>query len=177
MDIGKKLKSLRRKKQLTLEDVANRCELSKGFLSQVENNNCSPSISTLEDLLDVLGSSLKDFFAEDKNDDIVFSAEDYFENEREDYTISYLVPNAQKNAAEPIKITIHSGGSSDEIMQHDGEDFGYVIKGCAELIYGGERHHLKEGDSFYLYCDENYHIENRSKSDCTLVWVSTPPFF
>lgn len=71
MDIGKKLKSLRRKKQLTLEDVANRCELSKGFLSQVENNNCSPSISTLEDILDVLGSSLKDFFADDKTDTIV----------------------------------------------------------------------------------------------------------
>ena len=62
-------------------------------------------------------------------------------------------------------------------MQHDGEDFGYMVEGCAELIYGDERHHIKEGDSFYLYCDENYHIENRSKLDCTLIWVSTPPFF
>lgn len=177
MDIGKKLKSLRRKKQLTLEDVANRCELSKGFLSQVENNNCSPSISTLEDILDVLGSSLKDFFADDKTDTIVFSGSDYFENEQEDYKISYLVPNAQKNAAEPIKITIHPGGRSEEVMQHDGEDFGYMVEGCAELIYGDERHRIKEGDSFYLYCDENYHIENRSKGDCTLIWVSTPPFF
>ena len=177
MDIGKKLKRLRVKHQLTLEELANRSELSKGFLSQLENNNCSPSISTLEDLLEVLGSSLQDFFSEKSEEAIVFSKKDYFENEQEEYKIDYLVPNAQKNAVEPIRITIFSGGRSQEIIPHDGEDFGYVIKGCADLIYGGEKHRLKKGDTFYVRCNENYHIENNSKSECELIWISTPPFF
>lgn len=177
MDIGKKLKRLRIKNQLTLEDVANRSELSKGFLSQLENNNCSPSISTLEDILEVLGSSLQEFFAEDKEDTIVFSKKDYFENEQEEYRINYLVPNAQRNSVEPIRITIFSGGKSQTVVPHDGEDFGYVLSGNADLIYGNEKHHLKKGDTFYVYCNENYYIENNGKKDCELIWISTPPFF
>ena len=177
MDIGKKLKRLRIKHQLTLEELANRSELSKGFLSQLENNNCSPSISTLEDILEVLGSSLQDFFADTSEDTIVFSEKDYFENEQEDYKISYLVPNAQKNSAEPIKIKIYPGGKSQEIVPHDGEDFGFVLNGSADLIYGGEKHHLKRGDTFYVYCNKNYHIENNNKKECELIWISTPPFF
>ncbi len=177
MDIGKKLKKLRVKNQLTLEDVANRSELSKGFLSQLENDNCSPSISTLEDILEVLGSSLQEFFADDKEDTIVYTKKDYFENEQEEYRISYLVPNAQKNSAEPIKITIYPGGKSQTITPHDGEDFGYMLSGCADLCYGSERHHIKKGDSFYVYCNESYYIENSGKKDCDIIWVSTPPFF
>ena len=177
MDIGKKLKRLRIKRQLTLEELANRSELSKGFLSQLENNNCSPSISTLEDLLEVLGSSLQEFFSEKSEEIIVFSEKDYYENEQEEYKIEYLVPNAQKNAMEPIKIEIFPGGSSQEIMPHDGEDFGYVLKGSADLIYGGEKHHLKKGDTFYVRCNENYYIKNKNKNNCELIWISTPPFF
>ena len=80
MDIGSKIKRLRRKNQLTLEDVANRCELSKGFLSQVENNLSSPSIATLEDILEVLGSSLSEFFSQEEEEEsaIVYTENDYF---------------------------------------------------------------------------------------------------
>lgn len=177
MDIGRKLKRLRAKTGLTLEDVANRSELSKGFLSQLENNNCSPSISTLEDILEVLGSSLTEFFADDKEDSIVFTQKDYFENEQEAYKIDYLVPNAQKNSAEPIRITIYPNGRSQTVEPHIGEDFGYVISGNADLIYGTERYRLKKGDTFYLYCNESYYIENNGKNNCVIIWVSTPPFF
>ena len=50
MDIGKKLKELRLQNDLTLNDLASRSELSKGFLSQVERNLTTPSIATLEDM-------------------------------------------------------------------------------------------------------------------------------
>ena len=62
MDIGAKIKLLRIKNQLTLEELANRSELTKGFLSQVERNLTSPSIATLEDILEALGTSLGEFF-------------------------------------------------------------------------------------------------------------------
>ena len=79
MDIGKKLKELRLQNDLTLESLASRCELTKGFLSQVERNLTSPSISTLEDILEALGTNLSSFFQEDdKDDQIVFGAQDFF---------------------------------------------------------------------------------------------------
>lgn len=61
MDIGAKIKLLRVKNQLTLEELANRSELTKGFLSQVERNLTSPSIATLEDILEALGTTLENF--------------------------------------------------------------------------------------------------------------------
>ncbi len=51
MDIGLKLKELRILKGLTQEELADRAELSKGFISQLERNLTSPSIATLMDIL------------------------------------------------------------------------------------------------------------------------------
>ena len=66
MEIGKKIKALRTKNGLTLEELASRSELTKGFLSQLERDLTSPSISTLEDILEALGTNLSDFFKEEK---------------------------------------------------------------------------------------------------------------
>ena len=59
MDIGQKIRQLRTQNNLTLEELASRSELTKGFLSQVERNLTSPSVSTLEDILEALGTDLR----------------------------------------------------------------------------------------------------------------------
>ena len=81
MDIGEKIKRLRTEKQLTQEELANRCELSKGFISQLENNLTSPSIATLIDILEILGTNLREFFNEIDDERISFTKEDMFERE------------------------------------------------------------------------------------------------
>ena len=81
MDIGAKLKELRVVKGLTQEELADRAELSKGFISQLERDLTSPSISTLDDLLQCLGVTLAEFFAEDSEEPVVFGFDDYFEKE------------------------------------------------------------------------------------------------
>lgn len=179
MDIGSKIKRLRRKNQLTLEDVANRCELSKGFLSQVENNLSSPSIATLEDILEVLGSSLSEFFSKEEaiENAVVYKESDYFENEQDDYMIKYLIPNAQRNLMEPIHLTLNPEGKSETVPPHEGEDFGYVLEGEITVLYGDEKIPAKAGESFYIYCNENYCLYNGGKKPAKLVWVSSPPYF
>ncbi|MBQ2031137.1 MAG: helix-turn-helix domain-containing protein, partial [Lachnospiraceae bacterium] len=72
MDIGHRLKQMRIRQSLTLEELASRSELTKGFLSQVERNLTSPSIATLTDILEALGSSLGEFFGEEQQEQIVF---------------------------------------------------------------------------------------------------------
>ena len=81
MDIGLKLKELRVLKGLTQEELADRAELSKGFISQIERDLASPSISTLSDLLQCLGTDLKDFFNDAEDDIVVFAKEDVFVKE------------------------------------------------------------------------------------------------
>ena len=79
MKIGEKLKSLRQEKLLTQNELADRCELSKGFISQLERDLTSPSLSTLEDILEVLGTNIREFFNETQQEKIVFSNEDFYE--------------------------------------------------------------------------------------------------
>ncbi len=62
MDIGNRLKELRVLKGLTQEELADRSELSKGFISQLERNLTSPSIATLMDILQCLGTTIGEFF-------------------------------------------------------------------------------------------------------------------
>lgn len=62
MDIGSKLKDLRIKNNLTQTELGKKCDLTKGFISQIERNLASPSIATLNDILLSLGSNLKVFF-------------------------------------------------------------------------------------------------------------------
>ena len=76
MNIGAKIKELRVAKGLTQEELADRAELSKGFISQLERDLTSPSIVTLVDILQCLGVSVSAFFAEDKVEQVVFSDED-----------------------------------------------------------------------------------------------------
>ena len=57
MNIGEKIKELRVRSGLTQEELADRAELSKGFISQLERDNTSPSITTLLDILQCLGTT------------------------------------------------------------------------------------------------------------------------
>jgi len=179
VDIGEKIKRLRIQNSLTQEELAERCELTKGFISQVERDLTSPSIATLVDILDGLGTNLKDFFNDEDNEKVVFLKGDFFETENEEYkyTLKWIVPNAQKNIMEPIFIEIDSNGRSKEDTPHEGEEFGYVILGSIILCLGSKRYKVKKGESFYFKANVNHYIINPGKGIARILWVSSPPNF
>ncbi|MBR5507345.1 MAG: helix-turn-helix transcriptional regulator [Clostridia bacterium] len=179
MNIGKEIKMLRIKNGLTQEELADRCELSKGFISQVERDLASPSISTLSDLLQCLGTDLKNFFNSASDEEVVFKSEDVFVKEYKDEgsIINWIVPNSQKNDMEPIIIELHPGGKSYIDDPHDGEEFGYVLSGGVVLHIGGKKYRVKKNESFYFKPNAVHYIENKTKTNSKVLWVSTPPTF
>jgi transcriptional regulator with XRE-family HTH domain len=179
MNIGEKIKAIRVKKNLTQEELADRCELTKGFISQVERDLTSPSIATLVDILEGLGTNLKDFFNEEEEEKIVFHKDDIFEtvNEELKYVLHWIIPNAQKNSMEPIMVTLSQGGRTKEDSPHEGEEFGYVLSGTIYLHLGSEKYKVRKGESFYYRTNSDHYIENAGKSEAALIWVSTPPNF
>lgn len=180
IDIGDKIKRLRLKLDLTQEELAARTELSKGFISQLERNLTSPSISTLLDILEALGTNIGTFFSNDEiNEKIVFTPDDMFENTDDESgtNICWLVPNAQKNDLEPILVTINESGSTAPDDPHDGEEFGYVLSGSIILVIGNREFKLKKGDSFCFKPIETHYIKNISKREARVIWVTTPPSF
>ena len=177
MDIGNKLKELRVLKGLTQEELADRSELSKGFISQLERNLTSPSITTLMGILQCLGTSIGEFFNEAPDEQIVFGKQDYFVKVDTEYKneIKWIIPNAQKNTMEPIYLTLEAGGSTCPDTPHEGEEFGYILQGTVSIHLGNKTYKAKKGESFYYTADKTHFLS--SKSGAVLIWVSSPPSF
>lgn len=177
MELGAKIKRLRLQCGLTQEELADRCELTKGYISQLENELTSPSIQTLLDVLSALGTTAAEFFAEEEEEQVVFTRDDFFEKDADEHVITWLVPNSQRNEMEPILITVHPGAASVKDMPHEGEEFGWVKRGSIVLRLGKREFTAKEGDAFYYVCDKVHYIENRSAEDAEVIWVASPPTF
>ena len=179
MNIGNKIKELRAAKNLTQEELADRAELSKGFISQLERDLTSPSIATLIDILQCLGTTLNDFFSEQPDEQVVFCEEDFFEKEDKELhnTIQWIIPNAQKNMMEPIRLTLEPGGSTYRDVPHEGEEFGYVLQGSIKIHVGNKVYTAKKGESFYFTPHSEHYITANHTTGAKLIWVSTPPSF
>ncbi|MDR1688410.1 MAG: helix-turn-helix domain-containing protein [Clostridiales bacterium] len=180
MEIGEKIKRLRIQMNLTQEELAHRCELSKGFISQLERDLTSPSIATLVDILESLGTNLKDFFNETQAEKIVFGGEDFFVSANDDLKsqVTWIIPNAQKNKMEPIFLTLKPNGRSSLQYPNECEVFGYVLSGKIVLNIGDVRYKAKKGESFYYKANSEHFIENASAAqDAGVIWVCAPPNF
>ena len=157
-DIGSRIKALRLKNGLTLEELGSRTELTKGFLSLLERNLTSPSLTTLEDIV---------------------TKEDAFIDKQDGRTIYWIVPNAQKNRMEPLILELAPGESSKQIEPHEGEEFGSVLSGKSSLIRGNDARKLvvHKGENFYVKGNEAYTLINSSSAPARVLWISTPPIF
>ena len=177
MDIGGKIKDLRQRAGLTQEELADRCELTKGYISQLENDLTSPSIVTLNDILLALGTDMGSFFNTGIAEKVVFGADDYVEKETDGATVKWLIPNSQKNEMEPIMVTLLPGARTEPDNPHEGEEFGYIITGRLKLIIGKTEHPLKKGDSFYYSADKTHYLVNDGGTEARLIFISSPPNF
>lgn len=177
MELGAKLRDMRQQKNLTQEELADRCELTKGYISQLENDLTSPSIATLIDLLNALGSNLSDFFHEEAEEKIVFTQEEYIEKRSDGMLFNWVIPNAQKNAMEPVLVELEAGSETQVDFPHEGEEFGYVLEGRIAIVRAGKSVPARKGESFYFTANKEHYIINKGKNKAKFIWVSTPPNF
>ena len=176
MEIGHKIKELRLRNDLTLSELASRCEVTKGCLSQLERDLTSPTITTLENILEALGTNLTEFFSEEPEEQVVFKKEDIFVDKRDNETIEWIVPNAQKNAMEPIIVTIKPHQRTSVISSHNGEEFGYVLKGRIILV-SDHQYKVKAKEVFYISGKKSHYLYNPTDQDVRVLWITNPPMF
>lgn len=176
MEIGNKIKRLRLQLNLSQTELADRCELTKGYISQLENDITSPSISTLCDILSALGTDLASFFKKDDDERVVFSEEDFIEKHENGMLLKWIIPNAQKNEMEPVLVELLPSATTED-FPHEGEEFGYVLDGKICIVLGNNKYVCKKGDSFYFTADKTHGITNTGKVTAKFIWVSTPPNF
>ncbi|WP_342512751.1 XRE family transcriptional regulator [Sporosarcina sp. FSL K6-1522] len=179
MEIGRKIKSLRLKKGLTQEELGERTDLTKGHISQLERDLNSPSIETLFALLEVLGTTPKEFFDEPKkNVKVVYSTDDQtiYTDDDLQYSIRWLVPRSNENEMEPVHIIFHKHGEFKKFEPSLAETFIYVLKGKITIEIGDTQYSASQGDAAYYDASEHHRLSNAHSGTSELLLVATESY-
>jgi transcriptional regulator with XRE-family HTH domain len=180
LKIGEKIKNLRLAQELTQEDLANRADLTKGFISLLERDLQTPSLDTLELILNALNTTLTEFFAEKGPDVVVFKPGQrvVIEDEDEPGVIrEVLIPGAQGREVDILLVTLQPGAITFKEKSHYGDECGLVREGQIVITLGKDTFKASKGDAFYYTADKKHWIENRSKMRAQILWISAPPSF
>ena len=102
---------------------------------------------------------------------------EYIEKDADGVLWNWLIPNAQKNMMEPVHILLKANSSTDEDFPHEGEEFGYVLRGEIVLILGKRKIKVKKGESFYFNSGKIHYVKNSGNKTAKFIWISSPPTF
>lgn len=179
MLIGNKIKALRLKKGLTQEELGERTDLTKGYISQLERDLNSPSIETLFSILEVLGSKPKDFFDDESDvEKIVFTKDDQkiFIDHEKSYELEWLIPTSNEKEMEPVFITLKKNAAFKLFEPSLSESFIYVINGRIRVMIGTEEYIANEGSAVYYEASSNHQIFNAHNGITKLLLVATDSY-
>jgi len=181
INIGEKIKELRKKQGMSIAELAEKSELSSGLISQIERNIVTPSIVSLWKIARSLQVSVGYFFDED-NQDITNPVVTKNTRKRimasNNNAIYELLSPDLNRKIEFLYITIKPGDySSKDFVVHEGEECGIVIKGRLMVKMKDREYILEEGDSIYFDSTIPHKYINIGDEVCESVWAMTPPSF
>ena len=180
VDVGARLKALRRAHGLSQRALARRAGVSNATVSMIEANRVSPSVAALKQILAGFPLGLAAFFAaeEAEVEKVVWRAEEL--TEIGGGAISYrqvggdLTGRSLQMLHERYRPGADSGRPS---IAHQGEEAGLVIRGLLELEVAGRRFALKAGDAYFFDSRQPHAFRNIGDVDLVVVSACTPPSF
>lgn len=160
LHIGKKIRELRKKGGLVLQDLSDRTGLSKPLLSQIEKEAVSPPIATLLKISKALNTNISFFFQNDSSEEkVVVVRKDeskvidsrYFGKEESGYYYEALAFKKPQKYMEPFLVEFKRKRVDQlSYFSHDGEEFIYLLEGTLEFRTEDQQYVLNPGDSLYF---------------------------
>jgi transcriptional regulator with XRE-family HTH domain len=150
IDVGKRIKSIRKRKHLTLQEVSEKSGMSATAISAIERNVSSPTVNTLAAIGRALGESLSSLLGD----------------------LQGLAAGVPGQRFHPKLLILKPGGNSGEdFVNHPGDDFFFVIRGALEMEIGGTPVRLEEGDTLYVRGNTAFRWRNPSDREGTELLV------
>ena len=180
LQLGTRIRSLRRARRLTLRDVAEHAGVTESFLSQVERDVTSPSIATVQRIARALDLSIAQLFAEDTDSGRIVRRE---ARRRIAYpglrAVDEFLTSNLAGRLQVIMSTIEPGGGTGaEPYTHDSdEEVVVVLTGVLDLWVGDEHHVLREGDAITFPSRLPHWNANHGQEPVTVIFCLTPPSF
>jgi transcriptional regulator with XRE-family HTH domain len=182
MDIGVRLKAIRKAQGLSQRELAKRVGVTNSTISLIEQNKVSPSVSSLKKVLDGIPISLTDFFTADFK--VLTGAGPFFTPEQQPDVGTgdihyYLIGNGHPGRRMCVLREVIGPGSDTgtEMLRHAGEEAGVVVAGRVELTVDKEVRVLEPGDGYYFESTRPHRFRNLGDEDAVIISASTPPTF
>jgi transcriptional regulator with XRE-family HTH domain len=172
--IGTRIKTLRIGQGKTLAELGEKANLSTSYLSQIERDKTSPSLTTLETIAKSLNIGLRYFFETDDEATFVVRANNEINTptHRDPVVRQPLMPQMGNPKIEVYRITFHSHFALEQIEQFAGEEIIYVLDGELNISIGEEQFVLTAGDSIHYDALLIHSWKNESNDSCTIIWGS-----
>ena len=175
MNLGEKIKLIRKNKDYTLKELSEITGLSIGFLSNIERDWNSPSINNLQQICSALNINLMEILDEEISTNPitrVHEREEILKNIETNTTVESLLN--RKASLNGIAITIEEESSfSDMSWGHGYDEIGIVVKGELEIEIDKTLYHLYEGDSIFIKQNTPHSYRNPSVTSSVVYWVSS----
>lgn len=175
--LGDKIRLTRKEKRMSIEELAQKSDLSIGMISQVERNMVVPSINAVLNIAKGLDVTIGYFFEDEEQ---LLDIRKKIDREKlvtqEGARIYELLSPVRDRKMEHVLITLE--GESDEKItptRHEGEECGYIIEGRMYIHINGEDHLLSEGDSIYFDSTMPHYYKSYNGEKCISIWTMTPP--
>lgn len=179
LEIGEKIRNLRKQKNLTQEELGERTDLTKGYISQLERGLSSPSMDTFFAIIEVLGVTPEQFFNEEMVEKkIVYKPIDNttYHDEEHGYELRWLIPESNEKEMEPVMLTFNQGGEYKMFAPSLSETFIHVLIGAVALTLGEKTYVAKKGESIYYQATKNHRLTNHSIGKSKLLIVATQSY-
>ncbi|MDQ0322909.1 transcriptional regulator with XRE-family HTH domain [Pararhizobium capsulatum DSM 1112] len=180
--LGERIRGLRKRRGMTLSQLAETCELSTGYISQIERNLAYPSIPALVKIARGLGVTVQWFFAgaspvaQEEHGYVVRSG-NRLKIQYEHGIIDELVTPKMSLQVEMIYTRLPPGTESAESYANAADGVGFVISGELEMWVGERHFHLHEGDSCSYSSGEPHRYRNSGAREAIVMWAISPPSF
>jgi transcriptional regulator with XRE-family HTH domain len=180
VDVGERLRTLRRFRRCTLQTVAERSGLSESFLSQVERGRSNASIASLRRIADALGVSMADLFEPDGLPGPRVLRRD--ERPALQFGIlgrKLLLTPRPLHHLEVFAGELEVGGSTgaEPYAHGDSEELFIVVSGTVRLELGGEEFELGPGDSIDYRSSTPHRAVNTGQELAEVLWIISPPSY
>lgn len=176
MKIGHRIRDSRIRQGVTLKELANKTGLTASFLSQLERDFTSSSVSSLEKIAEALNTKASYFFEGDERKELVFIKRSVTKkpiDKKSKVFRQRLASSLLNIKMHPQVFTLRNGAElTRELAYPEGEKFGMVLKGKIEFFCNEERFIFEEGDSIYcVYTQRPQKVRNIGKGEARFLWI------
>lgn len=180
--IGRHVKELRVRRNLSVRELASRSGISHSTVSLIERDRTSPTIDTLAAIADALGTTLIGFlrgFDPGLSHSPFYSAEELTEI-GEKKSISYLMVGGNHPDRQILMMheTYAIGADTGKVgLSHKAQEAGFVLSGEIEVTAGVQSRVLRKGDGYYFDSELPHRFRNVGKTKAEIISAVTPPTY